>query len=66
LDPDISPAYANLQIPRVAKARHVSLGQINELVQANQRGRILGIFGDPTVNVLALNLELDHRYPVTN
>jgi potassium-transporting ATPase KdpC subunit len=66
LDPDISPAYADLQIPRVAKARHASLDQINEIMQANERGRVLGIFGDPTVNVLALNLELDHRYPVTN
>jgi K+-transporting ATPase ATPase C chain len=66
LDPDISPAYADLQIPRVAKARHVSLDRINEIVQAGQHSRVLGIFGDPTVNVLALNLELDHRYPVTS
>lgn len=64
LDPDISPAYADLQVPRVARARHVSPDQIRAVVQANESGRTLGIFGDPTVNVLALNLALDHRYPI--
>lgn len=66
LDPDISPAYADLQIPRVANARHASPDQIRAVVQANQAGRLLGIFGDPTVNVLELNLALDQRYPITS
>lgn len=66
LDPDISPAYADLQLPRVAKARHVSADQVRQLVAAHQAGRVLGIFGDPTVNVLELNLALDQRYPITS
>jgi K+-transporting ATPase ATPase C chain len=66
LDPDISPAYADLQIPRVARARHVSVEQISEVVRSSQSGRPLGVFGEPVVNVLQLNIDLDHRYPVTN
>ena len=64
LDPDISPAYADLQINRVAKARGVSPDQIHELVSANQNGRLLGFFGEPRVNVLELNLALDQKYPM--
>jgi potassium-transporting ATPase KdpC subunit len=64
LDPDISPAYADIQIARVAKARHVSADQIRQVVQQYQSGRALGILGEPTVNVLQVNLELDRRYPV--
>jgi K+-transporting ATPase ATPase C chain len=64
LDPHISPAYADLQIKRVAKARGVSPDQVRELLLANQDGRLLGIFGEPTVNVLQLNLALDQKYPV--
>ncbi|OBK18601.1 potassium-transporting ATPase subunit C [Mycobacterium asiaticum] len=66
LDPDISPAYADLQIPRVARSRHVGADQIREVVMAHQTGRTFGVFGEPTVNVLQTNLELDRRYPVAN
>jgi K+-transporting ATPase ATPase C chain len=66
LDPVISPAYADIQIGRVAKARHVSPDQIRAVLVQYVDGRALGIFGEPTVNVLQLNTELDHRYPVTS
>lgn len=66
LDPNISPAYAGIQVARVAKVRHVSPAQIREVVAQNQSGRGLGFFGEPCVNVLQLNLQLDHRYPVTS
>jgi potassium-transporting ATPase KdpC subunit len=65
LDPNISPAYADIQIARVAKARHVSADQIRQVVQQYRSTRALGFLGEPTVNVLQVNLELDHRYPVT-
>ena len=64
LDPDISPAYADIQVARVAKARHVSPDQIRAVVAQYRSGRDLGFFGEPTVNVLQVNLQLDHRYPV--
>ncbi len=64
LDPDISPADARLQIPRVAAARGVSVAQINALVQQHIIGRSLGLFGEPRVNVLALNLALQQAYPM--
>ena len=66
LDPNISPAYADIQVARVAKVRHVSADQIREVVAQNSSGRGLGFFGEPRVNVLQLNLQLDHRYPVTS
>ena len=59
LDPDISPAAARWQIDRVAHARGVSQTTVAALVAANTRGRQLGILGESTVNVLALNLALD-------
>jgi K+-transporting ATPase ATPase C chain len=65
LDPDISPAYADIQIARVAKARHVSPDQIRQVLAEYRNSRALGFLGEPTVNVLQLNLQLDHRYPVT-
>src|SRR5262249_20813389 len=65
LDPHISPAYADIQIARVAKARNISVDQVREVVQRHRNDRALGFFGEPTVNVLQVNLELDHRYPVT-
>ncbi|SPM41163.1 K+-transporting ATPase, C subunit [Mycobacterium numidiamassiliense] len=65
LDPNISPAYADIQVTRVAKARHVSPDQIRAVLAQYRSGRDLGVFGEPTVNVLELNLELDRRYPVT-
>src|SRR4029077_7067581 len=63
LDPQISIAYADLQVKRVAKARGVSPDQIQQAVADNTNGRWLGFFGEPTVNVLKLNLELDQKYP---
>jgi K+-transporting ATPase ATPase C chain len=59
LDPDISPANAELQIPCVAKARGLSEERVRELVQQNTRGRDLGLFGEPHVNVMTLNFALD-------
>ena len=66
LDPDISPGYADIQIARVAKARHVSPDQIRAVVAQYRSGRALGFFGEPSVNVLELNLQLDHQYPVSS
>jgi len=59
LDPHISLRNAELQTPRVAKARGLSEEKIRELVQQNTDGRDLGVLGDPGVNVLELNLALD-------
>ena len=64
LDPHISPAYADLQVKRVAKARGVSPDRVRELVLANQDGRTLGFIGEARVNVLQLNVALDQKYPV--
>lgn len=64
LDPDISPAYADIQVARVAHARGISAGQVRDAVSNNQHGRLLGFVGEPVVNVVALNLELDRHYPV--
>jgi potassium-transporting ATPase KdpC subunit len=63
LDPDISVAYADIQVNRVAKARGVTPEQVREVLAAHRDGRFLGFFGEPTINVLELNLDLDHKYP---
>jgi len=59
LDPDISPANAELQAPRVAKARGMTLDQVKQLIDDNSSGRFAGIYGEPRVNVLKLNIALD-------
>jgi K+-transporting ATPase ATPase C chain len=59
LDPDISPAAADFQVPRVAKARGMSAEALKAIVARHTSGRTFGIFGEPRVNVLELNLDLD-------
>jgi K+-transporting ATPase ATPase C chain len=63
LDPDISPDFAALQIPRVAKARGLSAEGVTSLVSLHTAGRGLGLLGEPTVNVLELNMALDALQP---
>jgi potassium-transporting ATPase KdpC subunit len=59
LDPHISLANAEIQIPRVAKARGISEEQLRKIIQENRSGRDLGLFGEPRVNVMTLNFALD-------
>ncbi|MEN3615088.1 potassium-transporting ATPase subunit C [Plantactinospora sp. ZYX-F-223] len=63
LDPHISPAYASIQVARVARERHTSPDQVRRLVEEHTDGRGLGFLGEPRVNVLELNLALDRELP---
>jgi K+-transporting ATPase ATPase C chain len=65
LDPDISPQNADIQVDRVAAARHVSPAAIMALVKQYTQGRALGFLGEPRVDVLNLNLALDEKHPVS-
>jgi potassium-transporting ATPase KdpC subunit len=63
VDPDISVANAHVQAHRIAAVRHLSLDRVNSLISDHTDGRFLGIFGEPGVNVLELNLALDKEAP---
>jgi K+-transporting ATPase ATPase C chain len=64
LDPHISPAAAEFQLPRVARERGMPEDQVRQIVAAHTQGRQFGFLGEPRVNVLELNLELDQKYPM--
>jgi K+-transporting ATPase ATPase C chain len=65
LDPDITPAAADFQISRIAQQRHLSEDSVHNLVAQHTLGRQLGFLGEPRVNVLELNLDLDRIAPLT-
>ena len=64
LDPDISPANAQMQAPRIARTRGVALSEIEAVIGAQTAQPVLGFIGQPRVNVLAVNRALDARYPM--
>ena len=64
LDPDITPAGAEFQVPRVARERNMSEEAVRQLVARHTEGRQFGFLGEPCVNVLTLNLELDASHPM--
>lgn len=64
LDPHVSPAAARFQAPRVARERGVGEADVRRMIEARVQGRQWGLFGEPRVNVLELNLALDERWPM--
>jgi potassium-transporting ATPase KdpC subunit len=62
LDPDISPAAAYYQAARVARARNLALASVETLIKTHEQGRLFGLFGEPRINVLELNLALDRLH----
>jgi len=62
-DPHITPAAAEFQLSRVAKARRINQDALRKLIAKHMEGRQLGVLGEPRINVLELNLELDERFP---
>jgi K+-transporting ATPase ATPase C chain len=64
LDPDITPAAAEFQIPRIARERHMNEQDVRALVQKHSQGRQFGFLGEARVNVLELNLDLDASHPM--
>jgi len=63
-DPHITPANAEFQLPLVAQARGISVEQVKALVSKHTKGRQFGILGEPRINVLELNLDLDDHFPI--
>lgn len=64
LDPHLSPASAEAQASRIAKARGITPDQVQQVIRESAEGRTLGFLGEPRVNVLRLNLELDRQFPL--
>ena len=62
LDPDISPAAANYQVARVARARQIPIAAVRSMLAAHQQEALLGVFGEARINVLELNLALDQHH----
>jgi len=65
VDPEISEANAKIQAHRIAAVRHLSLSKVEDLIAAHTDGRFLGVFGEPGVNILQLNLALDEEAPLS-
>ena len=64
LDPDITPAAAEFQVPRLARERSVTVQQVRDVIRHHTQGRQLGFLGEPRVNVLEVNLELERQFPL--